>query len=167
VETRFQAGAADAGGTIDRSARIGTKYSYTAQRVRRVVAGGQTLEVRSLPSSVATVDVEDVFPPDVPSGLVAVPGVAGGIGGEAEKPAIDLSWEPNMEPRIAGYTIARRDLDGAAPNAWLRLDAEPLRGTSYRDLNVVAGHRYAYRVTAVNEAGHESAPSGEVVETAQ
>jgi fibronectin type 3 domain-containing protein len=130
------------------------------------VAGGQTLEVRSLPSSVATVDVEDVFPPDVPSGLVAVPGVAGGIGGEAERPAIDLSWEPNMEPRIAGYNVARRDLDGAAPNAWLQLDAEPVRETSYRDLNVVAGHRYAYRVTAVNEAGHRSAPSGEAVETA-
>jgi len=37
---------------------------------------------------------------------------------------------------------------------------------AYRDLSVVAGHRYAYRVTAVSEAGNESGPSGEVVEIA-
>jgi hypothetical protein len=168
VETRFRAGtadtgAADVGGTIDRSVRIGTRYSYTAERVRSVAAGGQTLEARSVPSAAVTVDVEDVFPPDAPAGLVAAPGTAGG---ESAKPVIDLSWEPNMEPRIVGYRIDRRDLDGVTPNAWLRLDAAPVQTTSYRDQNVVAGQRYAYRVTAVNEAGHESAPSSEVTETA-
>lgn len=165
AEVRFQAGSVDAGGTIDRSARIGYTYRYTAQRVRSVTVGGQTLELRSIPSVAVTIAVEDVFPPDVPSGLVAVPGVASGVA-EQTAPAIDLSWEPNMEPRIVGYRVYRRDLDGLAPDAWLRLDAEPLRVTSYRDLNVAAGQRYAYRVTAVNEAGHESERSGEVVETA-
>jgi hypothetical protein len=163
AETRFQAGSVDVGGTIDRSARIGARYSYTAERVHRVETGGLTLEVRSVPSAVVTVDVEDVFPPDAPAGLVSVPGMTGTAG---EQSAIDLSWDPNMEPRIIGYRVYRRDLDGVTPDAWMRLEAEQVRISSYRDLNVVAGHRYAYRLTAVNEAGHESAASEQVVETA-
>jgi hypothetical protein len=164
-ESRFRAGsggAVDAGGTIDRTAQLGHTYRYTAQRVRTVALGGQTLEVRSVPSAEVTVAVQDVFPPEAPTGLVAVPGFAGE--GEAQKPAIDLSWEPNMEPRIAGYRVYRRNVEGDA--AWQRLGAELVRVAAYHDVAVVAGKRYVYRVTAVDAAGHESGPSGEVEETA-
>jgi hypothetical protein len=192
VEVRFRVGAAatgavngavDAGGTIDRTAEIGHTYRYSAQRVASVVLGGQTLEVRSVTSAEVTVPVQDVFPPDAPEGLVAVPefsypsaqGSPGTAGeGESGKPAkdlaidlaIDLSWEPNMEARIAGYRVYRRDLDGDAPDMWRQLDAEPVAVAAYLDLTVTAGHRYAYRVTAVSGAGHESAPSAEAMETA-
>jgi hypothetical protein len=188
VESRFRVstaagGAVDAGGTIDRSAQIGNTYRYTAQRVRSVVVGGQTLEVRSAPSQWVTVAVRDEFPPDAPSGLVAAPGLAGEGGqaaAQAQRPAIDLSWEPNAEARIAGYRVYRQDRDrdrdrdrngdrdagGATPDAWRRLDAELVPVAAYRDATVAAGQSYAYRVTAVNEAGIESAPSDEVVETA-
>jgi fibronectin type 3 domain-containing protein len=37
---------------------------------------------------------------------------------------------------------------------------------SYRDATVVAGRSYAYRVTAVSDAGNESGPGNEVMETA-
>ena len=163
----------DSGGTVDRSTQIGHTYRYTVQRVRTVVADGQTLEVRSLPSVTVTVQIRDVFPPEAPAGLVAAPAGAGeGVENPTSQnrdvghPAIDLSWEPNMEPRMAGYRVYRRDLDGGAPDAWVRLGAELVPAAAYRDLSVVAGHRYAYRVTAVSEAGNESAPSSEVVETA-
>jgi hypothetical protein len=167
-ESRFRAGGdTDAGGTIDRSALIGHTYRYTAQRVRTVVVGGQTLQVRSVRSAEVTVAMPNEFPPDAPVGLVAVPGIAGETD-DARKPAIDLSWEPNAEPRIAGYRVYRqnRDAEGDAANPWQRLDADPVPLAAYRDATVVAGRKYAYRVTAVNEAGIESPRSDEVVETA-
>ena len=180
-ESRFRAGGelADAGGTVDRTALIGHAYRYTAQRVRSVELGGQKLELRGVASVEVTVAMKDVFPPGAPVGLVAVPGFAGEpsvgqapgqsaaqTGEQAQKPAIDLSWEPDLEPRIAGYRIYRRDLDGNAASVWKQLGSELVPVAAYRDLSVVAGRRYAYRVTAVSAAGNESAPSSEVVETA-
>jgi hypothetical protein len=160
----FAAGNVDAGGAVDHTAQIGDTYSYTAQRVRSLVLEGKTLEVRSMPSAAVPVEVRDVFPPDAPVGLVAVPGFAGE--GEKQTPAIDLSWEPNMEPRIAGYRVYRREAEGAAASGWRQLDEELLPVAAYRDTTVAPGHRYAYRVTAVSQAGNESAPSAEATETA-
>jgi hypothetical protein len=184
AESRFRAGEAagamDAGGTVDRTAAIGATYRYTAQRVRSVAVDGQTLELRSAPSAAAPVEVRDVFPPEAPAGLVAAPGFAG----DTQKPAIDLSWDPNPEPRVAGYRVYRRDADhpseqrplaggpGLPPQqAKDRLPetpglAELVREASYRDATVVAGRSYTYRVTAVSDAGNESGPSNEVTETA-
>ena len=185
TESRFRSGSelVDAGGTIDRTAQIGHAYCYTAQRVRSVELGGQKLELRGVASAEVTVAVRNVFPPEAPVGLVAVPGFAGepSVGqapgqsaaqtGEQaapqiQRPAIDLSWEPDLEPRVAGYRVYRRDLDGDAASVWQQLGSELMPMAAYRDLSVVAGRRYAYRVTAVSEAGNESAPSGVVVETA-
>ena len=142
-ELRFRAGGGlgDAGGTVDSTAQIGHAYRYTAQRVRSVDLGGQRLELRSVPSAEVTVEMKDVFPPEAPGGLVAVPGLASGpsagqsaaqTGEQAapqiQRPAIDLSWEPDLEPRIAGYRIYRRDLDGDAAGVWQRLDAGSCAG---------------------------------------
>jgi hypothetical protein len=156
----------DAGGTVDRTAQIGHAYRYTAQRILTVELGGQRLEVRSLPSLVITVEMKDVFPPETPVGLVAAPGFTGTTNDTTQKPTIDLSWEPDMEPRVAGYRIYRHDLDGDATNAWQQLNSVLVPSATYRDLSVMAGRRYAYRVTAVSDAGNGSAPSEEVVETA-
>jgi hypothetical protein len=175
LESRFRAGAAgsspvDAGGTVDRTAQINHSYRYTAERVRSVELGGQRLEVRSVASAEVTVEMKDVFPPEAPLGLVAVPGYAGEAevqaGEQAQRAAIDLSWEPDMEPHVVGYRVYRRDLDGEATAIWRRLNSELVTMAAYRDLNVVAGRRYAYRVTAVDATGNESARSDEMVETA-
>jgi hypothetical protein len=175
LESRFRVGAAgssavDAGGTVDRTAQIDHSYRYTAERVRSVELGGLRLEVRSVASTEIPVEMKDVFPPEAPLGLVAVPGFAGEteaqVGEQAQRAAIDLSWEPDLEPRIAGYRVYRCDLDGEATAIWRRLNSELVTMAAYRDLNVVAGRRYAYRVTAVDGTGNESARSSEVVETA-
>jgi hypothetical protein len=161
VEARLRtAVAVDAGGTIDATAAIGRTYRYTVQRVRSVTLGGRTLEMRSAPSVAVTVAVKDVFPPGVPTGLVAVPAFAGQ--GDARRPAIDLSWEADVERRVAGYRVYRRDSGGA----WVRVGPELVTVAAYRDATVTAGQSYAYRVTAVSDAENESAPSGEVTETA-
>jgi hypothetical protein len=173
--TRFDAGKIDAGGAIDRTAQLGRSYSYTAQRVRTVHVGAQTLELRSAPSAAVALALRDIFPPEVPAGLVAVPGFfhpsdrgspgTPGLAGESDvqHPAIDLSWEPDVEPRVAGYRVYRREGDSGA---WQRLGAALLPVAAYRDASVTSGHTYTYRVTAVSDAGYESAPSAEVAETA-
>ena len=171
LETRFRTGAAgsstvDAGGTIDRTAQIGHTYRYTVQWVRSMELGGRTLEVRSLPSAAVTVEMKNVFPPEAPVGLVAVPGFTSAANDSAQKPTIDLSWEPDMEPHIAGYRVYRHDLDGDAASTWTQLDSELVPVAAYRDQTVVSGRRYAYQVTAVSDAGNESTRSDEVVETA-
>lgn len=175
AELRFQAGNIDAGGARDRTALIGRTYSYTAQRVRTVELSGQALELRSAPSAAVTVPVRDVFPPEVPAGLVAVPGFfypsdqrspgTPGFAGEAaaQHPAIDLSWEPDVEPRVAGYRVYRRE---DSSGAWQLLTPDLVGVAAYHDATVVAAHTYTYRVTAVSTAGNESAPSPEAVETA-
>jgi hypothetical protein len=166
VEARLRVEAAeDAGGTTDRGAQIGHTYRYAAQRVRTLNVGGKMLEVRSVASASVTVAVRDVFPPETPVGLVAVPGFAG-ADDATRKAAIDLSWEPDMDARLAGYRVYRRELDGTAPEVWRTLGAELVTVPAYRDLSVAAGQRYAYRVTAVSGAGNESGPSADVVETA-
>jgi hypothetical protein len=162
VRLRADSGGTDTGGTVDRSVAIGHTYRYTAWRVRTVEVGGQTLMLRGAPSTAGPVKVEDIFPPEAPSGLVAAPGFAGE--GDAARPAIDLSWEPNMEAHIAGYRMYRRDADGAT---WQRISGAQLVTTAaYRDAVVTAGRSYAYRVTAVSDVGLESAPSQPVQETA-
>jgi hypothetical protein len=165
--TRFRAGpgagsSGDAGGAIDRTAETGREYSYTAQRVQVETIGGQTLESRSAVSAALTFTVQDVFPPGVPRGLVAVPGFAG----TEQKPAIDLSWEPDVEPRVAGYRVYRREALEDNSDRWEPITPELVTGAAYRDATVAAGHRYGYRVTAVSTAGNESGPSGAAMETA-
>jgi len=155
-----ESGAADAGGTIDRSAEIGHTYTYTAWRVRAVEIGGQKLELRSAGSPATTVTMQDTFAPDTPTGLVAVPGFTGE--GSAAKPAIDLSWDPNNEPRIAGYRVYRQE-----SGEWRMISgAQLLSTTAYRDAFVSASQRYTYRVTAVGLNGQESQRSNEAAETA-
>ena len=100
TEIHLRAGgqASDAGGTIDPIAQRGETYRYTAQRVRTVVLHGHTLEIRSALSPAITVTMRDVFPPKAPAGLAAVPSTG----------SIDLSWEPNTEPDLAGYLVYRQ-----------------------------------------------------------
>ena len=83
---------------------------------------------------------------------------------EGQRPTIELSWEPDVEARVAGYRVYRRELSADRSGDWVRIGLVTM--AAYRDLTVVAGHRYAYRVTAVSTAGNESGPSGEAVETA-
>lgn len=158
VDTDVAGGRAPSGVAIDKGIQLGETYEYRAQRVQRVTVGGKTLELDGPFSAPVRVEAQDIFPPSTPTGLAAVASV-GGNSGEA---AIDLSWQPNTEPDLAGYAVYRRE--NAA--AWQKISgATPLAGPGYHDINVQAGHTYDYAVTAIDQGGHESERSAPAQET--
>ncbi|MEO8869964.1 MAG: hypothetical protein ABI357_03940 [Granulicella sp.] len=165
AEMHFQAAApnsehlpvgTDAGGSLDATAHRGETYSYTAQRVRKAVLAGHTLEIRSLPFAAVPVTMRDTFPPQPPAALEAI------LSGQTGKSlAIDLSWRPNAEPDLAGYVVYRQELepDGTAIGTRARLTATPVPSPGFHDATIAAGHIYNYSVTALDGAANESAPS--------
>jgi hypothetical protein len=143
---------------IDRNIRLGESYEYRAQRISHVAYEGKTLELAGAFSPTLRVDAVDVFPPAVPTGLAAI-ATAGDGGIEA---AIDLSWQPDTEPDLAGYIVYRREDDAA----WQRVSpSQPLVSPAFHDNRVQPGHTYRYAISAVDQQGHESARSAEAEET--
>ena len=146
------------GRALDKNVHFGESYEYRAQRVARFTTSGKTFELSGTLSAPVDADVKDIFPPAVPTGLVAV-ATLGENGSEA---AIDLSWQPDSETDIAGYIVYRRE--GNQP--WVRISpAEPVIGPAFHDSKVQPGHTYRYAITAVDQDGHESARSDETQET--
>ncbi len=101
------------------------------------------------------VAVIDVFPPAAPNGLQAVASGAG------QQPFIDLIWAPNTESDLAGYNVYRRQGGGD----WVRINAELVKTSTFRDADVVRGNTYTYSVSAVDLRGNESPRSEETAET--
>ena len=164
TEVHLQAGkqSADHGGTIDPTAQRGETYRYTAQRVRAIVLDGHTLEIRSAPSAAETVLMRDTFPPTTPTGLAAI-----ASGNEPAHRSIDLSWEPDTDPDLAGYIVYRQPVgsDGALTGTPTRLTPTPIPAPAYSDLTAVPGQTYSYCVTATDATGNESPVSAEARES--
>jgi hypothetical protein len=145
--------------TLDEDVRFNERYEYRAQRVATVEANGQTLQLDGPLSAPVEIETKNTFPPAVPTGLAAV----GTAGENGAGPAIDLNWQPNTEPDLAGYVVYRREGNGE----WQRISPEqPVVGPAFHDANVVAGHTYRYAVSSIDQEGHESARSAETEETA-
>ena len=146
------------GRALDETAHFNETYEYRAQRVARVDVKGNTLELAGEISAPIEVDVKDVFPPAVPTGLAAV----ASAGEDGKGPSIDLSWQPNTEPDLAGYIVYRRE-DGGA---WQRISPPtPAIEPAFHDEHVLAGHTYQYAVSAIDKGGHESERSAIAEET--
>lgn len=145
---------------IDKSIAFGNTYEYRAQRVVDETVEGKDIELDGELSAPIRVEALDVFPPAVPVGLVAVaiaPEPASGAGA-----SIDLSWQSNTEPDLAGYEVYRRENE--AP--WERISGDqPVIGPAFHDARVLPGHTYHYSVSAVDKGGHESGRSAEASET--
>ena len=146
------------GRAMDTSVRLGETYEYRAQRVSRVDVDGKTLELAGAFSGPVDVEVKDVFPPEVPAGLAAV----ATTGENGAGPAIDLSWQAELDPELAGYVVYRRE--GEAE--WKRISPDtPSIAPAFHDGGVEAGHTYRYSVSALDKNGRESARSAETQET--
>jgi hypothetical protein len=147
-------------GTLDQTAHFGDTYTYTAQRVRTLQLNGHTLQIRSTISAPTTLTLRDTFPPATPTGLVAIPNQQPTPNNQ-QPPSIDLSWEPNTEPDLAGYYVYRRTASTPAT----RLTPTPLPGPAYRDTTAIPGQRYIYTITAIDTSGNESPPTPELEQT--
>jgi len=136
----------------DTQIEFGNTYVYTV----RSVAQYPDLQIESLDSTFIDVTPQNTFPPDAPQGLL--------VPAHDSAPAyFDLSWSISPDNDIAGYNIYRTEQEGARGD---KLNPQLLLTPSFRDMNVVSGHRYFYTVTAVDRAGNESpasaAASGEM-----
>jgi hypothetical protein len=150
-------------GTVDETAQMGSTYRYVAARVRTVKIGIHTLEIESALSPAITFAHLDIFPPQRPTGLEAIPG------SDPHNPtAIDLSWEPNGEFDLAGYLVYRQSLDdrGAATGPAVQLTSTPIATPAFRDLTAAPGQSYAYQVLAIDQAGNQSPLSDRVLQVA-
>jgi hypothetical protein len=141
-------------GALDRTARFGAVYEYTAQSLIRVQENGAAMELAGANSTPVRVSVMDTFPPAAPQGLAAVY--------VPEQKTIDLSWEPDTEEDLAGYIVYRAEASGE----WKRISGpQPLVGAAYRDASAEPGHSYRYAISAIDQLGHESKRSAEAAES--
>lgn len=105
--------------------------------VVRAVRGDGTQTVEGTPSERACVDPVDDFPPDAPAGLSTT----------IRDGEIELMWEPNAEPDIAGYLVLR----GEAGDATLTPVTDTVvTETRFTDRTVKPGVRYIYAVQAID-----------------
>jgi hypothetical protein len=128
---------------LDQSAAFGQSYIYSVTAV-----DPQQPLVESAIQSEHEIHYVDRYPPPVPEELVAV----------AEAGRARLVWRQSEAPDLAGYIVYRKGATGD----WVRLTAQPITATTYVDATVGSGQGYAYRVTAIDQTGNESAPSAEV-----
>jgi len=119
--------------------------------VRSVAQFGEDL-VESADSAPASVTPRDAFPPAAPSNLEAaiVPATPQAAA------YVELSWEISPETDLAGYAVYRSDAPDAPGE---RVSTDILPSPTFRDISVVPGRRYYYRVSAVDRAGNESPKS--------
>jgi len=127
---------------------FGATYLYTVRSVAQF--GGDLAESDDSPP--ASVTPRDVFPPAAPAGLEAAI-----LPATAEAPSyVELSWAISPEVDLAGYFVYRGDREDAVGD---RINAEILPSPTFRDMSVLPGRRYYYRVSAVDRAGNESPKS--------
>jgi hypothetical protein len=129
----------------DTKFEFGRTYLYTVRSVAQY--GSDSAE--SADSLPVVLTPRDIFPPAAPKGLVALPAPA-----TPEVPAhIELSWGISTEADWTGYYVYRSEQTDTPGE---RVARELLLTPTFRDMSVVPGRRYTYRVTAVDRAGNES-----------
>lgn len=122
---------------IDTTTEYGKRYRYSVQAYMK----SGDAEVQSEESEQVEITPEDRFPPAVPAGLTAVASIQ----------SIELAWERNTEPDLAGYRVYR-----AAPDGNFERMIDALSTPSYSDRKIESGKRYRYAVSSVDKLGNES-----------
>lgn len=126
---------------LDDSAQFGMRYQYMVL----AFADAKDDKRQSLVSDpAATPILIDKFPPEVPAGIAAAPGVN----------TIELEWERNTEADFKGYNVFR-SVDGAP----FEKVASLIEAPTYSDMNVQPGKTYRYEISAVDLLGNESTRS--------
>jgi hypothetical protein len=139
-----QVGSAQQPEWLDPDVEFGKRYTYLVETIVKLDGGKEAESEISAETSIAPVDR---FPPVAPGGLHAA----------AAPNSIELAWERNPEPDLAGYRLYRAAADGAFEKT-----AEVSQIPSYSDHKVEHGKTYRYAVSAVDQSGNESARSAVV-----
>ncbi|MGB9712812.1 MAG: hypothetical protein ACP5J5_07410 [Dissulfurimicrobium sp.] len=141
----------DSTGFFDTSVKKGVTYKYSISSV--LIYHGTEIEGRR--SREITAQPIDLTPPKPPEGLVAVYRKAlAGSGGEG---GVELLWQENSEPDLAGYIVYRRNKNGLID----KLNHSPIPIPKFIDFTRLSPGIYEYWVTAVDRAHppNESRPS--------
>jgi hypothetical protein len=141
-KTPAPVGETDKSSFTDTTSEYDKPYQYSVQGLH-----DKAESEFSIPASITAVDT---FPPAVPAGLTATPGIN----------AIELSWERNTESDFRAYFIYRAA--GAGPFEKLGETDSPV----YSDHTVKSETAYRYAISAVDQKGNESAKSEPVETTA-
>ena len=130
-----QVGTSDKPSYTDSTIEYGKTYQYQVQSIEKA----EDKYAESELSETKTFKPTDRFAPAVPAGLSAVPGTR----------SIELVWERNTEKDFASYRVYRGG----------QMIAGNLTAPAYSDRDAKPGVKYEYQVTAVDNAGNESAKS--------
>jgi hypothetical protein len=131
----------------DRSFKFGITYSYRV----RALTGDAAPYLESGDSGTLDVTAVDTFPPAPPKGLISVTAVG----------LVTLFWNPGPEADLAGYRVWRK---GSEDVEFLALTPAAIGENTFSDEHIESGQRYEYAVTAVDQAGNESARSEALTE---
>jgi len=91
----------------------------------------------------------DITPPSIPTGLIAQPGDVGDT-------RVELTWNSNSEPDLAGYNLYRSQND----INYSKINAGLITATGYTDNSVTAGTTYYYKLSALDIGDNESSLTG-------
>ena len=116
-------------------------YTYQVQTIVKLT---DNREAESEPSQPVSITPVDRFPPSPPAGLRVT----------ASPTSIEISWDGNSEPDLAGYRVYR-----AVPGGPFEKIAETSTVPTYSDHAVEQGKTYRYAISAFDQSGNESAQS--------
>ncbi len=128
----------------DSGTEFGKRYTYLVQSI---VTVGDRKQAESDLSDEASIVPRDIFPPAPPKGVQA----------SIAPNSIELNWERNTEGDLNGYRVYRAQAGGAMEKV-----GEVSVVPSYSDRKVEHGKSYRYAISAIDQAGNESAQSAPV-----
>jgi hypothetical protein len=123
---------------LDQNVEFDKTYAYMAQQI----VPGSATPAESEMSGMVSLKYEDRFAPAVPAGLTAIAGIR----------SVELNWDRNVEPDWKECQVYRAEGDGP-----LQKLGAPVASTSYSDTGAQSGKKYRYAVSALDQAGNESA----------
>jgi hypothetical protein len=117
----------------------GKRYEYVIRAVRNFK--GTLIEGPG--SAVATGVPEKTTPPSDPTGLIGV------IRRDADKKGVELRWNRNPEPDVAGYDLYRQEKE---TDALIKLNSQDLTETYFFDATADPQKTYLYRLKAIDNS---------------
>ena len=86
---------------------------------------------------------EKTLPPSQPTGLIGV------VRREAEKKGVELRWNRNPEPDVAGYDLYRKE---RGADSFIKVNARTITDPYFFDETAEPGKTYTYRLKAIDNS---------------